>query len=245
MTLVVTLFVREGIVLASDSRMSLRIFEPSTTVIPGVTFAETFSYTQTDSIYKTYLVAGRVGISLYGGADVDGVPISGFMDTFARQREKDTGTVEQLAQAVKEEFRTKLKVITTGFHIAGYDSRGGIDTQHVYRLPIQSDELTQMNVEPKFGAIWDGEVDILDRLLKPATVNDAGKGTHVENHEVRFNWFTLHDAVEFAKYAIRVTAQTMFYQPRRSTVGGPVDLLVLKPDGPEWLQRKTIRAPIQ
>ena len=38
------------------------------------------------------------------------------------------------------------------------------------------------------------------------------------------------DAIDFAKYAIQTTIDTMKFQQRGKTVGGPIDILIIKPD---------------
>src|SRR5436305_666010 len=105
MTLIVTLYVREGIVMASDSRVTNKVFPPGTTIVPGVTIIEAFPYIPTDAVYKTYLIKDRVGISVFGAADIAGVPISGYLDSSVRTHQRDTGTIQQIAAALVQEFR--------------------------------------------------------------------------------------------------------------------------------------------
>ena len=50
------------------------------------------------------------------------------------------------------------------------------------------------------------------------------------------------DAVDFAKFAVEVTAKTISFQNRGKTVGGPVDILAIKPSGAFWVQHKEIHA---
>lgn len=57
-----------------------------------------------------------------------------------------------------------------------------------------------------------------------------------------FQHFTLQDAVDFATYAIRITADAMRFQLREQTVGGPIDVLIIKPQKAFWLRRKELKA---
>ncbi len=51
----------------------------------------------------------------------------------------------------------------------------------------------------------------------------------------------LQDAIDFAVYAIQTTIDTMRFQARRKTVGGPIDVLALTPDEVKWIQKKELR----
>ncbi len=53
---------------------------------------------------------------------------------------------------------------------------------------------------------------------------------------------TLQDGIDFAVFAIRTTIDTMRFQMCVKTVGGPIDVLVIKPSGAQWISRKELRA---
>ena len=57
---------------------------------------------------------------------------------------------------------------------------------------------------------------------------------------IPFEMFTLQDAIDFAIYAIKTTADTMRFQLRNKTVGGPIDVLVIKPSEAFWVKRKEL-----
>jgi hypothetical protein len=52
----------------------------------------------------------------------------------------------------------------------------------------------------------------------------------------------VQDAIDYALYAVRVTIDTIRFQARPKTVGGPVDILVIRPTGAQWIQRKELHA---
>jgi hypothetical protein len=52
----------------------------------------------------------------------------------------------------------------------------------------------------------------------------------------------LQDAIDFAIYAVKTTRDTMRFQTRFKTVGGPVDVLVIKPEKAFLVQRKELHA---
>ena len=55
-------------------------------------------------------------------------------------------------------------------------------------------------------------------------------GNALTDYQIPFNHFTIQDAIDFAKYAIQTTIDTMKFQHRGKTVGGPIDILIIKPD---------------
>ena len=59
---------------------------------------------------------------------------------------------------------------------------------------------------------------------------------------IPWDFMTLQDAVDFATYAIKTTMDTMRFQLRPKTVGGPIDILVLKPEDGFWVKKKTLQA---
>ena len=53
---------------------------------------------------------------------------------------------------------------------------------------------------------------------------------------------TVLDAIDFAVYAVRSTVDSIrFIATRSKTVGGPIDVLVIKPREAFWVQRKTLK----
>ncbi len=51
----------------------------------------------------------------------------------------------------------------------------------------------------------------------------------------------LQDAIDYAVHLIRTTIETMRFEPRFPSVGGPIDVLVIQPDAMRWVQRKELR----
>lgn len=60
--------------------------------------------------------------------------------------------------------------------------------------------------------------------------------------DAAWNLMTLQDGIDFAEYAIKTTIDTMRFQIASKTVGGPIDILVIKPNGSQWIQRKELHA---
>lgn len=60
--------------------------------------------------------------------------------------------------------------------------------------------------------------------------------------DVAWDLMTLQDGIDFAQYAIKTTIDTMRFQTESKTVGGPIDILVIKPNGAQWIQHKELHA---
>ena len=79
--------------------------------------------------------------------------------------------------------------------------------------------------------------DINDVALK--TEND--KYTDLPYENILWGYFTLQDAVDFARYAVQTTIQTMHFKNVVETVGGSIDILVITPDETKWLQKEQLK----
>src|SRR5450830_1317140 len=77
MSLIATLFVREGIVMAADSRLTINTHEQQ-----GDSSIVHLAVGQSDSTYKVFLAPHDIGISTCGDADIQDVPIAGNVDSF-------------------------------------------------------------------------------------------------------------------------------------------------------------------
>jgi hypothetical protein len=51
----------------------------------------------------------------------------------------------------------------------------------------------------------------------------------------------LQDAIDFGVYAVKTTIDTMRFQQKEKTVGGPIDVLVIQPyNEPFFVQKKEL-----
>jgi hypothetical protein len=92
-----------------------------------------------------------------------------------------------------------------------------------------------------YGATWSGQIDVLSGVLQPSVFQDQeGKTIQVQKPPIIWDAMSLQDAVDFSMYAIRTTIETIRFQARPKNVGGPIDILVITPDGAQWAQRKEL-----
>lgn len=231
MSLVVTVYVPEGIVMAADSRLTLEFDLPQA----GGT-NKRHSIPSSDSTYKVFLSPNRIGISTYGAASVGTTPIAPLVEAFMARGLH--AAPDEVANALLQHFRTLAGPPATRFHVAGYKD----GEQQVLEADVAGNTVRPLNSGGP-GASWGGEADTLSRLLSKVGALDQNGGltNELALFGVAFQHFTLQDAVDFAAYAIRATADTMRFQMRPQTVGGPIDALVVRPGEARWLRRKELQ----
>lgn len=220
--------------MASDSRITFTTTEPPVNGVQTVKLGTHIS----DTTYKTFLTTNNVGISTCGNSSLNGRPITGYIESYISTH--DSEDVDQMKDSIRTYFRSLNAQLNTNFILAGYvkDTEGNI-TPHCYRVNIAADTVEDRSSNP---ALWDGEISIISRLTTPLYIkNDDGTYTEHAKNDILWQYFTLQDAIDFARYAVQVTIDTMRFQKTVKTVGGPVDVLVIRPEGGKWISRKELK----
>jgi len=234
MSFVVTVYVPEAIVMASDSRQTLTLKGKVETV-------------NSDFTYKTFLQPRQqVGVSTFGQAVLGGVSVQSRLERFAEEMVDEEDDVEAVAHKLVSHLHDKYRQADTGFYVAGYKREGRASVPHVYYCHVKKNLVQRRNVNPHtgevtYGATWGGQVDVITRLLKAKQVVGP-EGQVMEITGARINWHLMNvqDAIDFAIYAVRTTIDTMRFEARPKNVGGPIDLLLITPQGSRWIQRKEL-----
>jgi len=239
MSFIITMYVREGIVMAADSRLTLN--QKRT---PDATTVVNLSVAQSDSNYKLFVSPCGIGISTYGDADIKGVPIAGYVDSFIRtELAQAPASVEDAARKLALHFGSFDPAPATQFHVAGYSAQdGGEAAQEVWHVDVASGCVNRLNVVGTQGASWGGEADILGRLIQRVAQLDQDDQVQqvLPYFQIPWEFFTLQDAIDFAVFAVQSTIDAIRFQPRAKTVGGPIDVLVVRPGDATWIQRKEL-----
>lgn len=236
MSFIITVYTNEGIVMASDSRTTYN----NTRNLPDGTVEKNIGVQLTDTTYKTFQCNSRIGLSTCGTASINNMPIAGFIEEFIATKLSEQSDVETISQELVNYFAQYTPIPKTHFIVAGYNLSDG--KQHVSRVYIASKQVMSEDISVP-GAIWNGETDILKRLINNVAIKRTdGTYSDLECYNIGFNFFTLQDAIDFAQYAVDSTIKTMFFQDRVKTVGGPIDILAIKPSGAFWIQRKELHA---
>jgi hypothetical protein len=234
MSFTVTVYVPEAIVMASDSRQTLTLKGKVETV-------------NSDFTYKTFLLPRQqVGVSTFGQAALGGVSVQSQVERFAEEMVEEGDDVEAVAHKLVSYLHERHPQADTGFYVVGYKREGRASVPHVYYCHVKKTLVQRRNVNPKtgdvtYGATWAGQVDVITRLLKARQVVGPD-GQLLEITGARINWHLMNaqDAIDFAIYAVRTTIDTMRFEARPKNVGGPIDVLLITPQGSRWIQRKEL-----
>lgn len=233
MSLIICVHVEEGIVLASDSRSSYNKREGNNNFI-GIH--------STNTTNKTFKCENNTGISVCGDASVKGKPITGYIESFIREKIQKQTNIEDMPKLIKEYFNSIDSSLDSTFIIAGYKKEEEKYIQKIYSVRTSVEEVEVINTESQ-GAVWKGETLTLTKLLTPVYVKEMNKENYIllPMSEIAWNLYTLQDAVDFAKYGIKTTIDTLKFQAVPETVGGAIDILIIKPESVEWLQKKELK----
>jgi len=236
--------------MAADSRLSLVFPLPTPQDSksdaqkegePKINTVQLVNIPQSDATNKLFLAQNRIGISTAGNALVKGVPISGVIESFILTLPEDA-TPETTADLLVKYFRDIEPNLQTWFHVAGYRTgENGKPINDVWFAGVPPGQKFQIVKPGEQGARWNGEMEIMTRLFTPLyqKQEDGTFKEHILNGPT-LAYFTLQDAVDFAVFAARTTIDTMRFLPRPRTVGGPIDVLVIKPDGADWPSQKQL-----
>jgi hypothetical protein len=231
MSLIITVKVREGIVMSSDSRITLNMPQPGQ-VGPQV---NNLSIGISDSHRKLFVTSNGVGISTCGDASIAGAPIAGFVDSFITSINANQSNPNQTAHALLVFFRAINQNLLTIFHVSGYNQ----NSSEIWSVDIQNNQVTQINMPIFYG----GESDVISRLFQQvAQLDTNGNWQPLPSYSLTVDFFTLQDAIDFCIYATRTTIDTIRFQGRGRTVGGPIDILVIRQNGYEWVSQKKLHA---
>jgi len=244
MSFIITVYVPEAIVMASDSRQSIVIQRQA----PDGTKLQAVETVSSDFVYKTFLLPKPgVGISTFGEFVLGKVTVESHIKRFQEEKLGDGNDVFSVTQKLLEFFRKKFPNTDTAFHIAGFKKERGISVPYIYHCQVSRNEMRRLNTksgtdEVVFGASWGGQVDVIAGILTPSEIRSPnGKIQQVVKAPVIWDAMSVQDAIDFAIYAVRTTIDTIQFQARPKTVGGPIDVLLLTPEKTNWIQRKEYR----
>jgi len=242
MSLVICVYVGEGIVLAGDSRSTFNTTD-KTVGENGKPEREIYHHSihVSDTTYKVFVTNSHVGILTCGDASIMGIPIVQFIENYIRLHNEEN--VDTIANTIGEYFRTIDSNLNTHFIVAGYvQKEDSTYEQHVYQIFTTENVVKRQNDTGRQGAVWDGITDVLSRLMQNIAYKVGDKYLDGVPVEIMWNFFTLQDAIDFAQYAIKLTIDTLKFQKREKSVGGPIDILVIKPEGHQWIAHKELHS---
>jgi hypothetical protein len=237
MSLIISVYVGEGIVLAGDSRITYNTTKAS--VDGGVT--QFLGVHTNNSTEKVFICPNGNGIAVCGDASIGAQPITGYIQSFIREHISECTDVKAVPQMLIDYFVAMDNPPNTNFIVAGYEKTNTSTIPRVYSVYIATRQSCERTVEGQQGATWDGETVILTKLIQQLFIkNESNEYVDLGKPEIAWNFFTLQDAVDFAKYAVETTINTMHFYMGMETVGYPIDILVIKPDKSFWSSKKSL-----
>ena len=235
MSFIISVYVGEGIVLASDSRTTY-----TNTKTDGNHTISQIGIHTTDTTDKTFLCPNGCGISACGDATVDNAPITSKIQAFIREKINPDTSVLDMPDLLIEYFSQLQIIPNTIFLIAGYHKDNGKSYQKIFRVHLKEKRTESIDTGHQ-GASWNGESIPLIKLMQPVAMkNQDGTYQDLPTPEILWRYFTLQDAIDYAKFAIETTINTMRFQNVVKTVGKPIDILVIQPETSYWLSKKQI-----
>lgn len=260
MTLNVTLQVPDGIVIASDSLATLtesiikKVSVDSTCpkcqqniqlkdvqVPPFVVPSSAFPYAQ-----KLFSINGRVGLATYGTGQLNNRSIySHVVDLSAKLPKPNANDdyVESVKTAVIDYFNKQIQIECqkTGFNLA-------LQPDDWFPFGFQLAGFHRdANGEPAGKVFWIRMGKKSDAQQVTGTAFCTGDPSVVNllwpggNLTANVAAFSLQDAIDYAKFLIRTTADYQRFSGKWQTVGGEIDIgLITTRNGFQWIAQKQL-----
>ena len=216
MSVIATVFLPDGIIMATDSRIT----GSNTSNENGLT-KETI-FTLSDNGQKLFLINNKTGISFCGKEEIGGKTMADFIDSFEKNKISDKDDVYEIAQKLRQEvFIYDKSGVDYFFHVAGY-TKG---KQEVYSVSSQLAKL--INSEP--AGAWNGDAAFLTNLING-------------NPPMSFDWshMYLKDGIELAEFMVDVNCKAQRFSSTIATCGGPIDILLITKDEARWIRHKIL-----
>lgn len=255
MTMNVTVRVPDGIVIASDSLAS----QQSPIQLPPLAFQHKCGScgheenvglnvpappigvpANSSPLANKLFYIGQIGVAFHGAAGVGGRTLCNHVLNYVHTDFTASKTVREVADDLSTILQEGLKkdlgdlsqlpagTAPVGFQIAGYNP-DDLDAGSTFMVAVGQDRTitdTKGN-----GVTFGGTVDVAQRMYRKLLPTD----------NVSLDLMTLNDAVDFARFLIRTTADYQRFAKVVPIVGGPIDIAVItKWAGFRWVQRKTL-----
>lgn len=254
MSLVVSLKIPDGVVIAADSLSTVQgqiALQPKLKAdclkcgskielkdIPPLqmpTALSTSSFAQ-----KLFPFCGRFGIGAFGLSVLLGKTVGYLVEALEHEAgpECDYG-VTHLAGVIQKRFdklvREQFKDIDKapddfyplGFHVVGYDD----DQGKIIEVKIGKKSTMVPHVDP--GCTFSGAGQVVLKLWE--------LGQNDQTQQTNFAIFSLQDAIDYADYLINTTASHQRFAVMIPTVGGQVDIALVTPyRGFTWIRQKRL-----
>lgn len=231
MSLVVSVFVPTGIVLAGDSRstgtVTKQVSDPQN---PNLFVATQTRIVLSDAAHKVFSLHSRFGVAMFGDALLENMPLTHYLEQFETVSARHLASSPLvMAQELLRYFRTVQGNHNIRCIFSGYDA----NTPFVFTIDVAQNKVERINHDTatnhiRYSLISGGETDVIDRLLVSP------------EHTPLFPAMSLQDAVDYARHLIQTSINQMRFEPRFASVGGAIDVLTITAKGSRFLSRKNL-----
>lgn len=215
MSVIVTLCLYDGIVMAADSRVTLtKTYQDGRQEI-----------SHRDGIKKIFQFGDRnIGILWCGNAQVGSEDIPDYLEGLFNRLDK-IATIKEIAEKINDECNKRVRGETIRCHVAGYEE----GVQCFYQ--VVDGVVTHKNLNPELGVpticvVWDGQRDIVRDIIRNKKKMNIGGKMADESDIPRF---TLDEGVKFAKAMLERSCE------EREECGEPIYSLVITGNGLQWI----------
>lgn len=243
MTLVVSLRVPDGVVIAADSLQTtsgqiipgvkdLKVKHPKTGEdipigdlnFPPITIpTSTYSFAQ-----KLFPFKKKYGIATFGSAIINGRTIYNHIKNLEKNTNDIINSAQEVGELIREYFSKQLKedlkktgknippnALVIGFQIVGFESP---DDLIGHTIEVNIGQKSKLNVIDGIGCTVSGDTAVVKSLWK---LNED------QRNRINYGSFSLKDACDYAEYLINTTSSHQRFANMIPTVGGAVDIALL------------------
>jgi len=263
MTLIVSLHIPDGIILAGDSLATMMQeiqIEGEVEVdcpqcghkhvvkhtVPYPAPSTTFSYAQ-----KIFPFLDKYGIGTFGAGMLAGKSIYFAIREFEATlkggvHKQKTKNVEDIANLVGNHLHRlldkqltlegkKLDEIPDNGFVLGVQVVGyGTDGPRIYEAQVGKQvRIIEPIGRDRHGCAVSGQMDVPQAIW--------GLGKRNPQQKAQYGNFSVQDAIEYAKFLIRATASHQQFSSQMPNVGGDIDIALITPfEGFKWIQQKPL-----
>lgn len=221
MSIMCTVYVPEGIVIAADSRMTGNLMFKTS---DGKTQQQGM-FSISDNAQKVFLLNKvKVGISSCGAAILENKTISDYLRIFEIHEVKKNDSVTDVAKKLQAYAYKFFPAVH--FFVCGYEE----EEPFVYDVGKEIKRINMDNGNIKYSSTWHGEQEAITKLLNSQPPTPI-------NHGI----MPLKDAIDFADFLIDVTIKLQRFEMKPKTCGGDIDVLVLTKDDAFWHRHKILK----
>jgi hypothetical protein len=253
LTICVSIKVRDGLVLATDSMSQITGASASGQVEVWQTYTNARKLFQVGDL--------PMGVMTYGAGNIGDKSIQGLVNDF--QQEKPGTTVEEVAVSLFAFINDAYEAYHgssppeqrpgLGLYVAGYSGQKGFAEEWEFYLPVDQKPLA-VRPETTFGSSWRGIEGPISRLYKGCdpyiwhALDAAGLESGVIDKvmevvqgfeaQIVYAGMPVQDAINLAAYLLRTTIGYDFFQIGVPSCGGPLQVGVILPDeGFRWVEK--------